>query len=383
MKCLIYEPAEDSYLLAEQVKKYAFGKVLDMGTGSGIQSAVACSSKKVKSVLAVDVNEDALMCVDKHVKKNKIRKIKTKKSNLFSNIKDKFDTIIFNPPYLPLDKSEPQDSRLATTGGKHGYEVLQKFMIDLNDHLTEEGFALILFSSLTNKEKVEEIIKEIGYEFKELSNQKISFETLYVYQLRRNNLINELFDKKVSRIQKFAEGFRGIIYSGRYKNKKIAIKVQRDDVNTETVNKESKIIQKINKRGIGPKFLFSGNNYFVYEFVEGELIENYLKKQDGNGKYIFLNVLKQCRILDKLKISKEEMTNPYKHIIIGKKIVLIDFERAHYDSEPQNVTQFCQYLMNFYGKTELISLAKEYKHNQSEKNYLKIRTLLSAKSKSS
>src|SRR3972149_2539655 len=103
---MIYEPAEDSYLLSKFVGKLAFGSVLDIGTGSGIQ-----------------------------VKKE----LKVKKSDLFSNVKGRFDTIIFNPPYLPLDKREPLDSRLATTGGKHGYETLHRFFNDLNDHLTKNG----------------------------------------------------------------------------------------------------------------------------------------------------------------------------------------------------------------------------------------------------
>ena len=62
---MIYEPAEDSFLLQKYVKKYAKGKVLDMGTGSGIQAEAA------KDVLAVDVNPE---CVE-YVKKKGIRAI--------------------------------------------------------------------------------------------------------------------------------------------------------------------------------------------------------------------------------------------------------------------------------------------------------------------
>ncbi|MBN2421416.1 methyltransferase [Candidatus Woesearchaeota archaeon] len=385
----MYEPAEDSYLLAEEVKKFAFGKVLDVGTGSGIQAITASKLKSVKSVLAVDVNGEAVSFLKNKIKKeikNKkekkyLKKIKAIKSDLFSNARGKFDTIIFNPPYLPFDSREPEDSRLATTGGKQGYETLQIFLYDLNNHLTKKGFALILFSSLTNKEKVEGFIEDICFDFEKLSEQKVSFETLYVYKIKRSKVLNELLGS-VTNIRKYAEGKRGVIYIGRYKNKKIAIKTKRNEVKTETINKEADILKKINKKRIGPKILFSGNNYFAYEFAEGKHIGEFLEKSSKKeAKNVFLNVLNQCRELDKLKITKEEMTNPYKHVIIGKKITLIDFERAHFDSEPQNVTQFCQYLMRNHNvlnldKNKLIALAKKYKNVQSGETCEKIRKLV-------
>jgi len=38
------------------------------------------------------------------------------------------------------------------------------------------------------------------------------------------------------------------------------------------------------------------------------------------------------------------MHHPWKHIIIGKKVVLIDFERMHVTKDPKNVSQFCQFV---------------------------------------
>ena len=61
---MIYEPREDSYLLAQQVKKFAKGKVLDIGTGSGIQAETA--TKNGADVLAVDIDKE---CVNNALKK--------------------------------------------------------------------------------------------------------------------------------------------------------------------------------------------------------------------------------------------------------------------------------------------------------------------------
>ncbi len=389
---MIYEPREDSHLLSEFVKKSAFGKVLDLGTGSGIQAIEAAKLKQVKSVLAADISNEIIAALKRKPRQNlgiNTNKLKIVKSDLFSDIKGRFDTIIFNPPYLPLDKREPADSQLATTGGKHGYETLHRFFNELNDHLTKKGIALIVFSSLTNKAKVDEFIITSGFTFELLKEEKISFETLYCYKIKRNWLFDELFRKNITNIRELAKGHRGLIFTGNYKNKKVAIKAQRMDLKVRTIDREAKMISKLNKYKIAPKILFSGHNYFVYEFIDGKLIIDYLEHSSkAETKKLFLEILRQCRVLDKIHITKEEMTNPYKHVLVNKKVVLVDFERAHYDIFPPNVTQFCQYIMKNKGilknknkefnKEKLIELTKRYKSNQVENNYNKIRNLISS-----
>ncbi|MDP2909403.1 MAG: methyltransferase [Nanoarchaeota archaeon] len=171
---MIYEPAEDSFLLQKYVRKYAGGKVLDVGTGLGIQAITAL--EKTKDVLAVDINPEA-------VKLLKEKGIKAKVSNLFSNVKGKFNLIIFNPPYLPEDKREPKDSARATTGGKKGYELIEKFLKQAKSFLKKEGRILMVCSSLTGD--VEKLFKKYGYKSKKLEEEKYFFEKIYVYLLQR------------------------------------------------------------------------------------------------------------------------------------------------------------------------------------------------------
>jgi len=169
---MIYEPSEDSELLAKYVAKFAKGKVLDLGTGSGIQAETAL--KFTNNVLATDINKEAI----KYVKK---KGIKTKVSYLFNNIKGKFDLIIFNAPYLPDEELEDKESKKITSGGRYGYEILEKFFEQVNNYLNEDGKVLIIFSSLTNKNKIDKIIKKNNFKFKLLETKKVFFETLYCY----------------------------------------------------------------------------------------------------------------------------------------------------------------------------------------------------------
>jgi release factor glutamine methyltransferase len=179
---MIYEPSDDSFLLNEALIKFLKNKnknisILDMGSGSGIQ-IYTCKNLNFNNVLAVDINKIA---VDNLLKNN----IKAIKSDLFNNVKkSKFDLIIFNPPYLPEDYREPEDSKLQTTGGKKGYEIINKFLEQALNFLKQNSSILLLFSSLSKPKIILNKAKSLGYNYTLVANKKISFEELYVYEFR-------------------------------------------------------------------------------------------------------------------------------------------------------------------------------------------------------
>ncbi|HIH13287.1 TPA: methyltransferase [Candidatus Woesearchaeota archaeon] len=179
----MYQPAEDSYLLQEYVKEYAFGRVLDMGTGSGIQALTALKRTNVKEVVAVDIDEEAVRRLQQGIKEQRLRKIKVIKSDLFDRVEGHFNLIIFNPPYLPKDDVDKEFS-LTLSGGKKGNEIIERFLKEAKKHLNENGKILIVFSNLTGKEKVDNIIKKNGFKFQQIDYQKLEmFEELYVYEV--------------------------------------------------------------------------------------------------------------------------------------------------------------------------------------------------------
>jgi len=164
----------------------------------------------------------------------------------------------------------------------------------------------------------------------------------------------------------YAKGKRSFIYTFKIDGKKIAMKV--DNGKVQNTKNEVKWLNILNKKGIGPNLLFFGKDFFVYDFVEGKPIKDLKRK----NKKVFIEVLKQCRIMDKLKVNKLEMHKPLKHVLIGKggKVTMIDFERCYKTQKPKNVSQFCAFLVKYFKyDTKLLDLAKKYKDSYKEKDF--------------
>ena len=149
----IYEPSEDSYFLSDFLEKYLSKEknkelvYLDMGSGSGILSEVASKYLDIENILSSDINKKAINLL-------KEKGFNAKESNLFRNISGKFDIITFNAPYLPEDRREPKDSRIATTGGKRGDEISIEFLKRAKKYLKKNGKIFLLISSLTPQERI-------------------------------------------------------------------------------------------------------------------------------------------------------------------------------------------------------------------------------------
>lgn len=355
----IYEPEEDSYLMQEQVKKYAFGNVLDMGCGSGILGITAMKKNSVTKITFADINPDALSYVKRklledksedndistednnisNISKAKLDKCNFIHTNLYSKIgKEKFDVIIFNPPYLPDDKYD--NEKLITTGGEKGYEIIESFLKDSKKHLNNEGIILLLFSSLTGKKKIDEMLKELKYSKETIAKKGLFMEQLFVYKI-----------KSISENMLFY-GHRGVVSIENiiYKGKNIKAAVKTPLSKTYDYNDEVRFLKILNKESIGPKLfkVNKKNQSIMMEYIEGKRILNFFedtKTEKNNIKNVIEKILKQLFIMESLGINKKELINPYKHIIIrDEEPVMIDFERCQYTDRPKNVTQFIQFL---------------------------------------
>ena len=387
----IYEPAEDSFLLQKYVHHYANGRVLDMGTGSGIQAITAIQNPSVTSILAIDINPSAVNALKNHIKTNHLKNIKVKQSDLFQGIpKTKFDTIIFNPPYLPQD---PGIVDPALYGGKKGYELSERFFQEVSDYLETDGQILFLFSTLTNKVKIEQILAHNLLSWEELGTEKVSFETLYVYRITKNPLRIMIESHHIRSILYYNKGKRGLVYKGillkNRSQKHVAIKINQPASPSCRLDLECRVLRDVNRVGIGPEFYAGNKDYLIMEFIDGTTFPSWLPSATPlQVRRVLGKLLAQCFALDQEHYTKEEMHHPFKHIIITAQNhpVLIDFERCTKTDSPKNITQFVEYLCRIQNQLSQKDIsfnilhirahAKAYKHSPTRSNYTTIRTLL-------
>jgi len=178
---MVYQPAEDSYLLTdilkrelpELISKNPDLRFLEIGAGSGIHLSTAEKAGiKKENIFSSDIDQDS-------VNHCNLLGYNCVNSDLFENINGKYDLIIFNPPYLPEDSKEPIDSKTATTGGKKGDEIILRFLEQAKNYLNKNGKIFLLASSLTPKIN----FKRLGYKSKDLDCERLFYEQLCVWEL--------------------------------------------------------------------------------------------------------------------------------------------------------------------------------------------------------
>jgi release factor glutamine methyltransferase len=99
-------------------------------------------------------------------------------------VKGKFDLIICNPPYLPNDNKEDEESKLATTGGEDGDEFILKFLDNVKKHLNDEGVILLLVSSLTPMDKINKMLEKEKFVSKVIASTSMFFEKLEILEIK-------------------------------------------------------------------------------------------------------------------------------------------------------------------------------------------------------
>ena len=172
----VYPPSDDSILLIESLEVKSGERILEIGCGSGVVS-IHCA-KNGCSVTAVDINPSAVECTKENAQLNGVD-IDVRLSDLFENISERFDTIVFNLPYLPvIDEGELAK---AWSGGEDGMGPLPRLIAEANDHLLENGRVVVVVSSLMDQNKLNALLSK--HKAKKLGEVPLFFERLEVLEI--------------------------------------------------------------------------------------------------------------------------------------------------------------------------------------------------------
>ncbi len=155
-------PRFDTEVLVEEAnklitKKFDKAKVLDLCTGSGCIGITLKLLNDNLDVTLADISPDALEVAKINKEKFNLD-IEIIESDLFSNIKDKYDVITCNPPYIGheeeiMDLVKNNEPHLALYADDDGLFYYKEIFKNIKSYLNEN---YILFFEL-NSEKANEI----------------------------------------------------------------------------------------------------------------------------------------------------------------------------------------------------------------------------------
>ncbi|MGL4392015.1 MAG: peptide chain release factor N(5)-glutamine methyltransferase [Fusobacteriaceae bacterium] len=191
-------PRQDTEILVETCKHLLNNKenininsslnILDIGTGSGAIAVSLAKELKSCNILGIDISDDAINLAKKNAELNGVKNISFMKSDLFFGLdkNKKFDLIVSNPPYIPLEEYEKlmpevreHEPKIALTDGGDGYSFYEKISKEAGNFLNEGGY-LAFEVGYNQATKVGDLIEKNGLILSEIIKDYSGIERVVI-----------------------------------------------------------------------------------------------------------------------------------------------------------------------------------------------------------
>jgi methylase of polypeptide subunit release factors len=151
-------------------------RVLDLGTGTGVAAIRAALAGG--QVTAVDLNPEAIRCARINVLLNRVDdRVEVRLGDLFAPVAgERFHLVLCNPPFFRGVPRNPRDVAWRSD------DFLERFPAGLNDALTPDGSALIVFSSHGDEPALLAALDRAGFASTRELSRDFGGEVITVYR---------------------------------------------------------------------------------------------------------------------------------------------------------------------------------------------------------
>ena len=155
--------------------------ILDLCSGTGIIAITLAKQFKNINVLAVDFYDEAVKYLERNIKKHSVSNVKIIKHDILLDIfphdliKNKFNLIVSNPPYIEtskikfLEKEVKKEPKTALDGGPDGL-IFYKAILKNWKKLLCKGSGLCVEIGVNQKDSVRKLFKINGFNSIEVIN---------------------------------------------------------------------------------------------------------------------------------------------------------------------------------------------------------------------
>jgi release factor glutamine methyltransferase len=143
-------------------------RVLDMGTGSGVNAILAAT--KGARALAVDINPVALAGAQANADRNGVGdRVEVRRLDVFSDVEGVFDLIVFDPPFRWFRPRDLLESAMTD----EGYRAMTAFFRQARGHLAVGGRMLLFFGTSGDLGYLEALIAESGFSAEVIAHEDL------------------------------------------------------------------------------------------------------------------------------------------------------------------------------------------------------------------
>jgi release factor glutamine methyltransferase len=147
----VLDPRPETEILVEAALEGPFGRLLDLGTGSGCIAVTLLAEREQATAMAGDLSEDALTVASGNATRHGVSdRLTLVQSDWYDATPGNFDLVVSNPPYIAEAEMgglsvevRDHDPRMALTDGGDGLSAYRAITAGINAVLDPGGRLLV------------------------------------------------------------------------------------------------------------------------------------------------------------------------------------------------------------------------------------------------